>query len=51
MRDLQQSAGASLVVAGDEQPAVVHALAHAINQRLGNFDKTVYFTRPSKRAP
>ncbi len=51
LRDLQQSAGASLVVAGDEQPAVVHALAHAINQRLGNFDKTVYFTQPVEASP
>ncbi len=51
LRDLQQSAGASLVVAGDQQPAVVHALAHAINQRLGNFDKTVYFTAPIEASP
>ena len=50
-RDLQQSAGTSLVVAGDEQPAVVHALVHAINQRLGNFDKTVYFTPPLEANP
>jgi len=51
LRDLQQSADASLVVAGDEQPAVVHALVHAINQRLGNFDKAVYFTPPIEASP
>ncbi len=45
-RDLKQHPGATLVVAGDQQPPVVHALAHAINQSLGNFDKTVYFTEP-----
>ena len=43
-RDLKQHPGATLVVAGDQQPPIVHALAHAINQALGNFDKTVYFT-------
>ena len=32
-RDLQKHKGASLVVAGDDAAAVVHALAHAINQR------------------
>jgi Fe-S-cluster-containing dehydrogenase component len=51
LRDLQRSAGASLVVAGDEQPAALHALVHAINQRLGNFDKTVYFTAPLEVNP
>src|SRR3984893_18358757 len=45
-RDLKQHAGASLVVAGDHQPPIVHAIAHAINQALGNFDKTIYFTQP-----
>jgi molybdopterin-containing oxidoreductase family iron-sulfur binding subunit len=43
-------AGTTLVVAGDGQPPVVHALAHAINQRLGNFGKTVVFTEPVLRA-
>ena len=50
-RDLKQHAGASLVVAGDQQPAIVHALVHAINQTLGNFDKTVYFTEPIEESP
>jgi MoCo/4Fe-4S cofactor protein with predicted Tat translocation signal len=50
-RDLKQHAGASLIVAGDQQPPVVHALAHAINQKLGNFDKTVYFTQPIEESP
>ena len=39
------------MVAGDQQPPVVHALAHAINQALGNFDKTVYFTAPIEASP
>ncbi len=50
-RDLQQHAGASLVVAGDHQPAIVHAMVHAINHTLGNFDKTVYFTQPIEESP
>ena len=50
-RDLQENAGACLVVAGDQQPPVVHALAHALNQRLGNFGKTVYFTPPIEASP
>jgi len=29
----------------------VHAIVHAINQALGNFDKTVYFTQPIEESP
>jgi MoCo/4Fe-4S cofactor protein with predicted Tat translocation signal len=43
-RDLQAHKGASLVIAGDYQPAAVHALAHAMNQALGNVGKTVSYT-------
>jgi len=49
--DLKQHPGASLVVAGDQQPPIVHALVHAINQTLGNFDQTVYFTQPVEESP
>jgi molybdopterin-containing oxidoreductase family iron-sulfur binding subunit len=49
--DLKQSAGASIVIAGDEQPPVVHALAHAMNQALGNVGKTVVYTDPVEAAP
>jgi MoCo/4Fe-4S cofactor protein with predicted Tat translocation signal len=51
VRDLKQNEGASLVVAGDHQPPITHALVHAINQALGNFDKTVYFTQPIEESP
>jgi len=46
VRDLKNHPGATLVVAGDQQPPIVHGLAHAINQSLGNFGKAVYFTAP-----
>jgi len=51
VRDLQQHRGASLVVAGDQQPSVVHALAHAMNEALGNAGKTVYYTAPIEANP
>jgi Fe-S-cluster-containing dehydrogenase component len=50
-RDLKRNAGASLVVVGDHQPPIVHALVHSINQALGNFDKTLYFTQPIEETP
>ncbi|MBZ5539169.1 MAG: TAT-variant-translocated molybdopterin oxidoreductase [Acidobacteriia bacterium] len=49
--DLQKHRGASLVVAGDYQPAEVHALAHAINQALGNTGATLYYTDPVEAQP
>jgi MoCo/4Fe-4S cofactor protein with predicted Tat translocation signal len=45
-RDLQQHKGASIVIAGREAPAAVHALAHAMNAALGNVGKTVLYTDP-----
>jgi molybdopterin-containing oxidoreductase family iron-sulfur binding subunit len=44
--DLTKHGGAGLVIAGEQQSAAVHALAHAINQRLGNAGATVYYTEP-----
>jgi molybdopterin-containing oxidoreductase family iron-sulfur binding subunit len=51
VRDLQQHPATSLVVAGDQQPAVVHALAHAMNAALGNAGRTVYYTAPIEANP
>ena len=51
VRDLQQHRGACLVVAGVQQPPVVHALAHAMNEALGNVGKTVYYTAPIEANP
>lgn len=40
-----------LVIAGDSQPAIVHSLAYAINQTLGNFGKTISFISPTEAKP
>jgi len=45
-RDLVQHRGRSLVVPGAQQPAAVHALAHAINVALGNVGATVTYGDP-----
>ncbi|MBO0727579.1 MAG: molybdopterin oxidoreductase, partial [Blastocatellia bacterium] len=45
-RDLQKRRGRSLVIAGDSQPPVVHALAAAMNQTLGAAGNTVIYTAP-----
>lgn len=45
-KDLQAHRGSSVIIAGDEQPPVVHALAHAMNEALGNVGKTVVYTDP-----
>jgi MoCo/4Fe-4S cofactor protein with predicted Tat translocation signal len=50
-RDLQKHRGASVVLAGEQQPPLVHALAHAMNQLLGNAGKTVTYTAPIEANP
>jgi molybdopterin-containing oxidoreductase family iron-sulfur binding subunit len=42
-KDLQAHRGRSIVIAGDYQPASVHALAHALNESLGNIGTTVTY--------
>jgi MoCo/4Fe-4S cofactor protein with predicted Tat translocation signal len=42
-RDLRAHRGRSVVVAGDYQPPAVHALAHGMNQALGNVGVTVTY--------
>ena len=41
VKDLQGKKGAAVVVAGDNQPPSLHALAHAINAALGAVGQTV----------
>ena len=50
-KDLAAHRGTSLVIAGEEQPPAVHALAHAMNAALGNVGKTVYYTEPLEANP
>lgn len=49
--DLQKQKGKSVVIAGEDQSPAVHALAHAINQALGNVGTTVVHTDPIEAAP
>ena len=49
--DLTKHRGTSLVIAGEFQPAEVHALAHAINAALGNAGATLYYTDPVEANP
>jgi MoCo/4Fe-4S cofactor protein with predicted Tat translocation signal len=51
VRDLQKHRVASVVIAGDQQPPAVHALAHAMNQGLDNVGKTVVYTDPIEANP
>jgi len=49
--DLAAHRGRSAVIAGAHQPAVVHALARAINDALGNTNVTVIYTAPIASSP
>ena len=51
VKDLQAARGRSLVIAGDGQPGVVHALVHAINDALGNVGSTVSYTQTPEARP
>ncbi|HEX3905715.1 MAG TPA: TAT-variant-translocated molybdopterin oxidoreductase [Polyangia bacterium] len=49
--DLEKNRGRSLVIAGRRQPAVVHALAAALNAALGNIGSTVEYGVPITTDP
>jgi MoCo/4Fe-4S cofactor protein with predicted Tat translocation signal len=51
VKDLQNAKGRSLVIAGEGQPAAVHALAHAMNEVLGNVGNTVVYTPTAEARP
>jgi MoCo/4Fe-4S cofactor protein with predicted Tat translocation signal len=50
-KDLQANRGAGIVIAGDDQPPVVHAIAMAINQSLGNIGTAISVTDPLEEQP
>ncbi len=49
--DLKAHRGRGLVLAGESQPPSVHALAHAINETLGNAGSTVTYSEPVAGGP
>jgi molybdopterin-containing oxidoreductase family iron-sulfur binding subunit len=49
--DLRAHHGRAVVVAGDHQPAAVHALARAINDAIGGTGTTVIYTAPVVASP
>ncbi len=49
--DLISHKGSSLIITGEHQPPVVHALAHALNAELDNVGKTVFYTEPVDANP
>lgn len=51
VRDLKKNRGACLVLAGEQQPPVVHALALAINDALDSLGKTVLAIEPVEAQP
>ncbi len=50
-RELLAHRGASVVIPGDQQSPAVHALAHGINQALGNTGQTVTHSDPLEVEP
>ena len=50
-KDLSARRGRSIVIAGPAQPASVHALAHAMNDALGNTGQTVVYTPAPEAVP
>ncbi|MGD0570922.1 MAG: TAT-variant-translocated molybdopterin oxidoreductase [Candidatus Sulfotelmatobacter sp.] len=49
--DIRAHRGSSIVIVGDHQPPSVHAIAHEINEQLGNVGKTVFYTDPVDANP
>jgi len=49
--DLNDNQGSCLILAGPQQPPAVHALAHLMNERLGNVGNTITYTDPVEPNP
>jgi molybdopterin-containing oxidoreductase family iron-sulfur binding subunit len=50
-RELQNHRGGSVVIAGEQQPPMVHALAHLMNDTLSNVGSTVSYTESAEANP
>ncbi|MBI5707524.1 MAG: TAT-variant-translocated molybdopterin oxidoreductase [Armatimonadetes bacterium] len=50
-KDLQSASGRCVVLAGEHQPPSVHALAHAMNAKLGAVGQTVTYTEVPEVGP
>jgi MoCo/4Fe-4S cofactor protein with predicted Tat translocation signal len=50
-KDLNAHRGASVIIAGEGQPPIVHAVAHALNDALGNVGRTVKYIAPVEANP
>ncbi len=51
VQDLRASRGRSVIVAGPQQPAEVHIIAHALNAQLGNVGTTIEYFEPIEPNP
>jgi len=49
--DLRRAGARALVLAGETQPAALHAIAHAINEALGAVGTTVTYTAAAEAQP
>ena len=49
--ELQKNRGAGIVIVGESQPPIVHALAHQLNQTLGNSGSTVCYSASVEAQP
>jgi molybdopterin-containing oxidoreductase family iron-sulfur binding subunit len=49
--DLRTHRAASIVIAGESQPPIVHAVAHLLNQSLGNVGNTVSYAETAEARP
>jgi len=50
-KDLLANEGKSIIIAGDHQPAAVHAIVHNINAKLKNIGSTIKLTRTVEAKP
>ncbi|HWC60217.1 MAG TPA: TAT-variant-translocated molybdopterin oxidoreductase, partial [Verrucomicrobiae bacterium] len=51
VHDLENNRGKSIVIAGEWQPPIVHALCHWLNEKLGNIGETIFYTDPAEFRP